>query len=140
MFDQTNKYANHGHFFLNPGDSLREKSSDVPNLPGVYYIMKLADGHIYLVYIGSSGTLYQNGAFSSQLLRGRLNNKQGGMKRQQFLEKKIKEEKIDALDIYWFVTFDENHQDLPGYVEGKLVQRYFEIYGELPPWNKKFPS
>lgn len=139
MFEQTNKYKNHGHFFLNPGESLKTNSSEVPDLPGVYYIMRLAGGGIDLVYIGSSGTVNQTGGFSSQLLRGKLNNKQGGMKRKQFFEDKMKEENIDALDIYWFVTFDENHQDLPGYVEGILVQRYFEIYGTLPPWNKKFP-
>lgn len=140
MFDQTNKYSNQGHFFLNPGDNLKGKSSEVPDLPGVYYIMRLAGGGIDLVYIGSSGTVNQKGRFSNQLLRGRLNNKFDGMQRQHYFEKKMKEENIDALDIYWFVTYDENHQDLPGYVEGILMQRYFEIYGTLPPWNKKFPS
>ncbi len=140
MFDQTNKYKNHGHFFFNPGDNLREKSSEVPGLPGVYYIMRLAHGNIDLVYIGSSGTINQKGRFSNQLLRGRLNNEHDGMKRQNYFEQKMKQEGIDALDIYWFVTFDENNQDLPGYVEGILMQRYFEMYGTLPPWNKKFPS
>ncbi len=140
MFEQTDKYLNQGHFFFNPGDNLKKASADVPDLPGVYYIMRLARGGIDLVYIGSSGTISQNGNFSSQLLRGRLNNKQEGLKRQQFFDKKMKQEGIDALDIYWFVTFDKNHQDLPGYVEGILMQRYFEIYGTLPPWNKKFPS
>ncbi|MEX0649001.1 MAG: hypothetical protein WEA56_01475 [Balneolaceae bacterium] len=140
MFDQTNKYPNQGHFFFNPGDNLQNKSSEVPDLPGVHYIMRLAGGSIDLVYIGSSGTVNQKGTLSNQSLREELNNKQEGIKRQQFFEKKIEAEKIDGLDIYWFVTFDENHQDLPGYVEGVLVQRYFEVYGTLPPWNKKFPS
>lgn len=140
MFDQTNKYTNHGHFFLSPGDNLQEKSSEVPDLPGVYYIIRLAGGGIDLVYIGSSGTVNQNGTFSNQPLRGELIDKQDGMKRQQYFDQKMKQEDIEALDIYWFVTFDENHQDLPGYVEGVLMQRYFEIYGNLPPWNKKFPT
>ena len=43
------------------------------------------------------------------------------------------EKKIDALDIYWFVTFDDKNKILPGYVEGLLLKRYFEVHGTLPP-------
>lgn len=132
MFDETNKYKNKGHFFLNPGDDLSTVSSDVPDLPVVYYVMRLADGGVDMVYIGSSGSIDQKGRFSNLFLNE--------MKRQQFFEEKIFKEKIDALDIYWFVTFDEQHHDLPGYVEGKLMQRYFDLYGTLPSWNKKYPS
>lgn len=138
MFSETKKYKHNGHFFFKKGDTLSAVSKDVPNLPGVYYIIKLAEGQIELVYIGKSGTLQQNGEFKDQLLRSRLNNKQEGIKRQQYFDQKVQEEQIDALDIYWFVTYDEKHQDLPGYVEALLLQRYFEVYGVLPPWNKEF--
>ena len=138
MFDETNKYKNRGHFFFKKGDNLLTASKDVPELPGVYYIVKLARGKIELVYIGKSGTINQGGDFQDQLLKGRINNKQEGMNRQIYFEQKISEENIDALDIYWFVTMDRNHNDLPGYVEGLLMQRYFEVYGMLPPWNKCF--
>jgi len=37
------------------GDSLREQSWEVPEFPGVYYILRLANGKIDLVYIGKSG-------------------------------------------------------------------------------------
>jgi hypothetical protein len=47
-------------------------------------------------------------------------------------------ENIDALDIYWFVTFDTKHKDLPGFVESLLIQRFFEIHGKLPLWNKDY--
>ncbi len=55
-----------------------------------------------------------------------------------FFDQKINAETIDALDIYWFVTMDENHQDLPAYVEALLMQRFFEVHGRLPLWNKEF--
>ncbi|MBL0053017.1 MAG: hypothetical protein IPP29_16660 [Bacteroidetes bacterium] len=32
------------------------------------------------------------------------------------------EKNIDGLDIYWFVTMDKTNNDLPGYVEGLLMQ------------------
>gem|GEM_PF-488285 len=132
MFDETKKYKNSGHFFFKKGDNLLAVSKDVPELPGVYYIVKLARGKISLVYIGKSGTINQDGAFKEQLLKGRINNKQDGVKRQTCFEENIAAENIDALDIYWFVTMDKMHNDLPGYVEGILMQRYFEIHGTLP--------
>ena len=138
MFEDLSKYQTNGHFIFQKGDVLSAKSKDVPEFPGVYYILRHANGNIDLVYIGKSGTMQQNGLFKSQPLKGRINNKQAGMKRQQYFEQKIEQEKIDRLDIYWFVTFDKYHRDLPGFVEGQLIQRYFNLHGCLPPWNKEF--
>jgi hypothetical protein len=138
MFTELKKYKNNGHFFYSPGQNLKEQSHEVPDLPGVYYILRLARGKIDLVYIGKSGTMQQNGKFKDQGLQGRINNKQEGMKRREYFEKKCKEEKIDGLDIYWFVTVDNTVRDLPGFVEGLLLQRYYEKYGVLPSWNKDY--
>lgn len=138
MFDELNKYQNKGHFFFQKGDILSIQSEDVPELPGVYYILRLAHGKVNLVYIGKSGTILQNGQFKSQLLKGRINNMHEGMTRQQYFEQKMKQENIDALDIYWIVTYDNHHQDLPGFVEGQIIQRYFDTNRCLPPWNKEF--
>ena len=124
--------------FLARGERLIDVSKDVPELPGIYYIFRLAKGKIDLVYIGKSGTINQSGIFKDQLLKGRVNNKSNGMKRQQYFEQKMVEENIEGLDIYWFITMDKNNNDLPGYVEGLLMQRYFDMHGKLPPWNKCF--
>ena len=135
MFDELKKYENNGHFFYKRGDNLRDVSKDVPDLPGVYYIIRLAGGRIELVYIGKSGSIEQDGQFKKQGLRGSLNNKQNGLQRQDYFEKKFREENIDGLDIYWFVTFDKTNRDLPGYVEGLIMQIFFERHGSLPAWN-----
>lgn len=138
MFDETKKYKNNGHFFFKRGDRLSEVSKNVPELPGVYYVIRLSKGRVELVYIGKSGTITQSGQFKDQLLKGMINNKQDGMKRQEFFDKKMTEENIDGLDIYWFVTMDKSNNDLPGYVEGLLIQRFFEVQGRLPLWNKDY--
>lgn len=137
MFSELEKYSQ-DHFFFKKGDRLSIASKDVTNLPGVYYVLRLAKGKIDIVYIGKSGTILQNGDFKDQLLRSRINNKQENMKRQDYFDEKIETEKIDALDIYWFVTMDDNNNDLPGYVEGFLMQQHFDLYGTLPEWNKEF--
>jgi hypothetical protein len=138
MFDELKKYKNNGHFFFKSGNSLLAVSKDVPNLQGVYYIVRLAKGRVDVVYIGKSGTITQDGKFKEQGLRGGINNEHDGQKRQGFFEMKCISESIDGLDIYWFVTFDKDIQDVPGYVEGLLMQNYFDVHGQLPPWNKCF--
>lgn len=137
MFDELTKYKHNGHFFFKRGQTLLQVCN-APEQPGVYYILMLRKGKIELVYIDASGTINQKGKFSSQLLRGSFNNKQTGMKRQQFFEEIMLQNEIEALDIYWFVTFDKNYQHIPSYVEALLLQKHFEIYGCLPKWNKKF--
>lgn len=137
IFQGLEKYKQ-GHFFFEKSQNLKQQSKEVPSLPGVYYFLRLSRGKVDIVYIGKSGTILTDGTFKKQTLKERINNKQENIKRQQFLEQKIEEESIDALDIYWFVTFDENHKDLPAFVEGQLMQQYFDLYGTLPPWNKDF--
>ena len=138
MFPELKKYKTNGHFFLKKDESLKEESKDVPQLPGIYYVIRLARGKVELVYIGKSGPTLQNGTFKNQGLQGRLNNKQEGMKLQEFFDMKFEQEKIDGLDIYWFVTFDKTNHDLPGFIEGLIMQRFFEINGRLPEWNKGY--
>ena len=138
MFDETEKYLNQGHFFFKKGNSLEDVSKDVPNLPGVYYIIRLARGRVDLVYIGQSGTINQKGVFKKPLLKDGINIQQDGTPRQAFFDNKMITENIDGLDIYWFVTVDEHNNDLPSYVEALLMQRYYEVNGDLPIWNVGF--
>jgi hypothetical protein len=138
MFEFVTKYKNQGHFFFKMNDDLLEVTKDVPDEPGVYYIFSLSRGNIDLVYVSRSGILKQNGTFKPPLLRAHINSKTEGMSAQDNFFRKMVEEDIEALDIYWFVTMDKDHYDLPGYVEGMIMQRYFEMYGTLPPWNKAY--
>lgn len=138
MFDETKKYKNNGHFFFKKGDDLKQLTKNVPDLPGVYYIVRLAKGSVDLVYIDKAGVIQQNGQFKGQGLQSRLNGKQDGIEMKDFLESRFSKEKIDALDIYWFVTLDAKSNDIPGFVEGLLIQRFAEINGRLPSWNSGF--
>src|SRR5699024_3507623 len=123
--DETRKYENNGHFFFNPGDTLSKASAEVPNEAGVFIIYRLARGSIDLVYIEQSG-------FGSSLLNDQINTYQ------EYFDQKMSAEGIEVLDIYWYVTYNQNHQDVPDYVKGLLMQRYYEIYGDMPPWNGEF--
>jgi hypothetical protein len=138
MFDELKKYKNNGHFFLSKGGKLSEVCN-APEKPGVYLVHQLCKGKVELVYIGSSGTISQKGKFGKLLLKSTLiNGKQEGIPRHDYFEQQLAVHESDALDIYWWVTFDEKNNHLPAYVESLLLQRHFEIYGRLPLWNKEF--
>ena len=66
MFDELKKYKNNGHFFFKHGDKLINVSKDVPQLPGVYYIIRLSNNKVDLIYIAKSGTINQNGKYKGQ--------------------------------------------------------------------------
>lgn len=128
MFDELKKYKKSGHFFFRKGDSLVKVSKEVPELPGVYYIIRLSNGRVDMVYIGKSGLKTQSGN-KDLLLKQSINNQQ------EFLDSKMSNADIAGLDIYWFVTMDANHIDLPDYVLGLILQTHFDVYGRLPEWN-----
>lgn len=79
----------------------------------------------------------QKGSFKSQDLRKRLNNKQDGIKREDFFAKKIKEDtKIEQIIIEWYIIDERKY--LPGLIEALLLQDYFTQHSCLPIWNKEF--
>lgn len=137
MFDETRKYKDQGHFFFYSGSNLKEVSEKVPEKPGVFYVVRLAKGKITLVYIGKSESIPQNG-LKPKLLNSSVNSNQLDISREEYFQQKIVAEQIDALDIYWFVTMDKNHNDLPTFVEGLLLQQFFDWNGRLPEWNGEF--
>jgi hypothetical protein len=137
MFDEVQKYKHKDHFFFKPNDSLSKKCN-APDEPGVFIIMALASGNVDLVYIGAAGTIQQNGIFKDQFLYSLINGRHGGMRTEDFFKMKMLAEEIEALDIYWYVTFDDRIRDLPGYVVALIMQRHFDIHCSLPRWNKKF--
>lgn len=136
MFDELNIYKKNGHFFYD-GDS---KLKDVCNAPkggiGVYYIYALAHGRVELVYIGSYGKLEQN-----ETLKFTEEGLYNDLIRDSKLESwnvTMLANDVDAIDIYWFETFNKKTLDIPTTIEGIIMQRYFDLYESIPPWNDKF--
>ena len=141
MFDQLEKYKSQGHFFFSENQELNDVCNAPKNGIGVYIVYALKNGRIELVYIGSSGSINQNG--SPKIRKGGIfdrlvNGKQFDEPRRKSWKQKLISEKIEALDIYWFETFDKKHQDIPLSVEGSIIQTYFDVHGVLPKWNKGF--
>jgi len=124
MFDELSNYKENDHFFLKSEDDLKT-SCNAPSKNGVFLIFSLNKGRIELVYIGCTDN-------SSELhgLKDHINSKG------KFLKAKIKAEGADALDIYWYATSTPGKVDNPKEIEAKILQKYIEIYGRIPRWNK----
>jgi hypothetical protein len=141
MFDELDKYKSNGHFFFSRNEELKSVCNGPINGIGVYLVYALKDGKIELIYIGSSGKITQKGQKKVRIggIADRIvNGKQFGEPRRKSWKAKIIAENIEALDIYWYETFDKNNNDIPSTIEGILIQRFYEIYGVLPKWNKEF--
>ncbi len=141
MFDELNKYKSNGHFFFSVDDELSKACNAPKNGAGIYIIYALKGSKIELIYIGSSGKILQNGRKKARIggIYDRLvNGKQFGDARKKSWKTKIISEKIEALDIYWYETLDKVNRDIPNAVEGIIIQRFYEVYGVLPKWNKEY--
>lgn len=139
MFDELESYTSNGHFFLSNADEL-DKVCNAPNSGnGVFLIYALKGGKIELVYIGSSGKIKQKGRIKSNGIYDSLvNGIQFDKPRRISLKEQIKSENIEALDIYWYETFNSNFKDIPNTIQGVVLQSFYDMNGTLPRWNHEY--
>lgn len=143
MFDELAKYKLTNHFFLEATDSLSEKCNAPSTKSGIYIVYALKHGKIDLIYIGRSGRKNSDGSIFIRKaglggIKDRIVNGHqfGKVPRRISWINQMREENIEALDVYWYVTHDINNNDCPSEVEKELLQTYASIYGQLPRWNK----
>lgn len=142
MFDELIKYKNNNHFFFTAKDELENVCNAPKNKSGIYLVYELKNGRIELVYIDSSGKIQNDGTIKHR--NGRLydrivdGHQFGKIPRKKSWKQKLIDEKIEALDIYWYDTMNPEIMDIPVFVEATIIQRFFEIHGHLPRWNKEF--
>lgn len=131
-------FLNSGTFSFLLGQKIKSVVSEnnIPKEYGAYVISGVSGERRDVLYIGRSGTVYTDGKFAHQALRGRLTNKQGKEPRQLFFERMIREHSVRTLHFEWFITHDHANKVLPVLAESLLLQAYYEEHGCLPPYNK----
>jgi hypothetical protein len=118
MFDELKKYKETDHFFLKPSDSLVKVCKAPENKSGVYIIFALKNGRLELVQIGCSN---ENEGIRDQIIKEQL-----------YLKTKIKQENIEALDIYWYVTQTSKAINDPRKITSQVLKTHQGIYGHAP--------
>ena len=137
MFE-LEQYELNGYFFLNFNDNMLKVCNAPKEGVGVYVVYALKDGEIDLVYIGSAGIIRQDGAILykiGSLYHSLVYDNQFGKPGEVSWKEKMKKENIETLNFYWFVTMDEDHYDIPSVAAGITMQKYLNLYGNLPRWN-----
>jgi hypothetical protein len=139
MFDVLETYRNSDHFFFTTKDNLSNVCNAPVDKAGVYLVYALRKGKIELVYIGRSGQLKADGTLFIRQggIKDRLvNGKRDGVLRRTFWISEMIKEGIEALDIYWYVTHDNNNIDCPKKLEDFLLNAFKDLYGQCPKWNR----
>lgn len=134
MFDELNKYKKNGHFFFRATDSVKEVCNAPDSGHGVCIIHELKLGRVELVYIGGSGSpkkLEYNGIKDFI-----LNGKTFSTPQSKSWAVKMLAENIDALDVYWWITDDKEHNDDAFEIELDVLDLCIDIYDDLPRWNR----
>jgi|JI6StandDraft_1071083.scaffolds.fasta_scaffold525069_2 hypothetical protein len=144
MFDELTKYKTQNHFFYKATDILKEVCNAPNDKGGVYLIYALAKGKVELIYVGRSGKRAKDGKITIRKaglggIKDRLINGHqfGKVPRHKSWANQMSIEKIDALDIYWYITHDLKNNDCPREVENTLLDKHLKIFGRLPKWNNE---
>ena len=142
MFDELNKYKQNGHFFLTPGDQFQKVCNAPDKQAGVFLAYALKNGRIELVFIGGTGEIDKKRLTSIQNtgicgLKDELINgvEFSDIPRKISWPSQMEKENIEALDIYWYVTYNENYSDSPEIVENMLFEMHYGIFQRIPRWN-----
>ncbi|MEM7180213.1 MAG: hypothetical protein AAF518_04835 [Spirochaetota bacterium] len=144
MFDELKKYKNQDHFFFSAEQELSKVCNAPKDRSGVYIVYELKKGRVELVYIGCSGKVQNDGSIKHRSsggggLYGRIvNGKQFGNIRKKSWKQKLIVEKIEAIDVYWYDTFNSPLKHIPAFVEATIIQLYYKQNKCLPRWNVKF--
>jgi len=144
MIDILKNYKRKGKFLFHLKESLREVCNAPTDASGVYIVYGITAGKPELIYIGRSGKLNKDetmfirkaglGGMKDRIVNG---HQFGKIPRRISWPTQMKADKIDTLDIHWYVTHNEICNDCPREIENKLLKEFLKMYNRLPKWNKE---
>lgn len=96
---------------------------------GVYLVRQKTTNNI--IYVGKAGTVRQDGTFKDQDLKKRLVNREKGKSRKEIFGMRVTNHGELLIE---YVVFKSNLL-IPGYIEARLLQAYFDENKKLPVDN-----
>lgn len=144
------KYLEHyeykGYFSFTRQEELKLKCNAPKDKGGVYLIYKLERSKEILIYIGSSGQRdkegnlkVRQGGLYDRLVNGnhpKFKGSESSVRKKAF-PREMKNEGIEKIVVYWYVTHCQDNVDFPTDVEKDLTDKYFEKHDKLPDWHKQ---
>lgn len=142
MYKELTKFKTSKSFQFGTEDSLETACNAPENGNGVFLVYDIKGEEKELIMVGSTGTIQNDGTLKSKsgglydkIVNGHQFAKTG---RKYSWPAQMKLEKIDALEVYWYETFNAKNKFIPTYVEGLVLQKFLDETGKLPRWNVAF--
>jgi hypothetical protein len=109
---------------------------------GIFIVYGIEGEQKELIMVGSTGTIQNDGTLKSKngglfdkIVNGHQFAKTG---RKYTWSTQMKLENIERLEVYWYETFNNENKVIPTFIEGQILQNFFDENGKLPKWNVAF--
>lgn len=142
MNKELEKFTVKGNFTFTQEDSLEAVCNASETGSGIFVVYAVEADTKELIMVGSTGTVQNDGTLKSKngglydkIVNGQQFAKTG---RKYSWPAQMKIENIDALEVLWFETFNDNAKSIPTSVEGQILQNFLDETGKLPRWNIAF--
>jgi len=140
---ELNKYKMHSQFVFTIKDSLQQVCDAPTDKSGIYIVYNVTASASELIYIGSSGQKNKDGSLKVRKaglggMKDRIVNGHqfGKVSRKRSWVKQMQIENMKTLNVFWWVTYDDEIKDFPTDVERQLLDRFKAENNCLPKWNR----
>ncbi len=142
MYKELKKFKTTNSFSFTINDNLETVCNTSETANGVFLVYAIDGETKNLIMVGSTGTVQNNGTLKSKnggmydkIVNGHQFAKTG---RKYSWPAQMKIENIERLEVFWYDTFNEKNKVIPTFVEGQILQLFFDENGTLPKWNVAF--
>jgi hypothetical protein len=142
MYKELKKFKTTNSFSFTVNDNLETVCNTSETANGVFLVYAIDGETKNLIMVGSTGTVQNDGTLKSKnggmydkIVNGHQFAKTG---RKYSWPAQMKIENIERLEVFWYDTFNDKNKVIPTFVEGQILQLYFEEHGTLPKWNVAF--
>jgi len=142
MYKEVSKFKNSGSFQFSSNDDL-EVVCNAPNeASGVFLVYAIREENKTLIMVGSTGTVQNDGTLKAKnggLFDKIVNGHQFAKTARKYSWKtQLQLEKIEAVKVFWYETYNDKTKVIPTFVEGQILQLFLKENGKLPRWNVAF--
>ncbi|RAR46939.1 hypothetical protein [Flavobacterium lacus] len=142
MYKELSKFKNSGSFQFSSNDDL-EVVCNAPNeASGVFLVYAIQEENRELIMVGSTGTVQNDGTLKAKnggLYDKIVNGHQFAKTARKYSWKtQLKLEKIEAVEVFWYETYNNKTKVIPTFVEGQILQLFLKENAKFPKWNVAF--
>jgi len=142
MYKEVSKFKNSGSFQFSSSDDLEVVCNAPNDASGVFLVYSIEGDNKVLIMVGSTGTVQndgtlkaKNGGLYDKIVNGHQFAKTA---RKHSWKTQLKLEKIEAIEVFWYETYNDKTKVIPTFVEGQILQLFLKENGKLPRWNVAF--